>query len=233
MQWDDVRAAFFDVDGTLVDGHVWSGVLAYPQTPRSRARVFWAGQMPHYLLRKAGLVSQARFRDGWVRGLAGLVRGWSAAQLEALAAWIATDYLAPTYRPDVIDILNTHVEAGVPVALVSTMFAPVVEAIAAHLGAEAGLGTALEFEGGVYTGRVAGTPCAGARKLDFMRAYLAEHAPGVELAQVAAFSDSFSDAPMLEAVGYPAAVYPDDRLRAAAEAGGWAMHPSRFSETQS
>jgi len=43
----------------------------------------------------------------------------------------------------------------------------------------------------------------------------------VEPARSKAYSDSFSDVPMLEAVGQPAAVNPDRRLRRVARERGW------------
>jgi phosphoserine phosphatase len=43
----------------------------------------------------------------------------------------------------------------------------------------------------------------------------------VDAARAKAYSDSFSDLPMLEVVGSPAAVNPDRRLRRVATERGW------------
>ncbi|MBV9214197.1 MAG: haloacid dehalogenase-like hydrolase, partial [Actinobacteria bacterium] len=52
---------------------------------------------------------------------------------------------------------------------------------------------------------------------------------GIDLAASYAYSDSESDLPMLQAVGNPVAVNPDDALRAVARREGWrVMHFDRL-----
>lgn len=220
------RVALFDVDGTLVDGHVWRGILAYPALPRYRRWLFYADQLAAVFGFRLRLISQARFRETWVRGLARVLKGWSAGQLDDLFAWIADEYLVTRYRADVVGVLRTHKEqGGHVVVLVSTLFEGAIARIAARLGADAGLGTALEMRDGVCTGRIVGESCVGPRKLDAVRAYLRRRAPDLRLEDAAAYADSISDAPLLDAVVYPTAVYPDPQLRALAQARGWPIHP--------
>ncbi len=220
------NAALFDVDGTLVNGHVWTGILAHPDINRWQVRRLYARTMPRLLWRRLYLLSETGFRDRWVRGLAGLLRGWTVQQVEALAAWVAADFLLSTYRPDAVALLRRHKEQGHRVILVSTMFTHVLAQIADYLGADAWLGTSLDIKDGRVSGRVNGVSCVGPRKLDFVRDYLAAHAPGVTLANCAAYADSFSDALLLGAVGRPVAVYPDDQLRQIAREQGWTIHPA-------
>ena len=54
-----------------------------------------------------------------------------------------------------------------------------------------------------------------------MERLCAEH--GTDMKQSKAYSDSFSDLPMLEAVGTPAAVNPDRRLKRVAHERGWTI----------
>lgn len=219
-------AAFFDVDGTLVDGHVWSGILAHPDVNRWQVRRLYARTMPRLLWRRLYLLSETGFRDRWVRGLAGLLCDWTASQVEALSTWIASEFLLPTYRADVVALLNRHKDEGHQVVLVSTMFTHVLAAIAGQLGADAWLGTSLDIQAGRVTGRINGTSCVGPRKLDYVRDYLAAGALDITLADSAAYADSFSDALLLGAVGHPVAVYPDDQLRRVAQEQGWTIHPA-------
>jgi len=60
---------------------------------------------------------------------------------------------------------------------------------------------------------------AGATKADIMRAYAKQH--GVDLAESWAYSDSFSDFPMLAVVGHPTACNPDFRLLRIARSYDW------------
>ncbi len=182
--------------------------------------------MPRLLGRRLDLLSETSFRDGWVRSLAGLLRGWTASQVASLAEWIATDFLLPLYRPDVVALLRQHKEEGHTVILVSTMYTVVLEQIARHLGADAWLGSVLDLRNDRVTGELNGDSCVGPRKLEFVRDFLARHEPDFSLATCAAYADSFSDAPLLAATGHPVAVYPDERLQAMALAEGWAIHPA-------
>ena len=52
-----------------------------------------------------------------------------------------------------------------------------------------------------------------------MRTYARKH--GIDLAESWAYSDSYSDFPMLTVVGRPTAVNPDLRLRAVARSYDW------------
>jgi phosphoserine phosphatase len=66
----------------------------------------------------------------------------------------------------------------------------------------------------------------GRAKAEALPALGAEH--GIDLAESTAYSDSASDVPFLEAVGYPVAVNPDRRLRGVAAERGWRV--LRFSD---
>jgi len=219
----DIQAALFDIDGTLTRGdEMWAAsLIKSPDVSRLRKAWLYAGALPHHLLSRAEIVSQADFRDRWVRLLAWLMTGWSAAQVQAHYDRIMLETLIPTLRADVVEILKQYKAQGHCVVLVSTMFSGVVEGVAAALGADAGLGSRVEMKDGRCTGRIVGQPCSGVRKIDFSREYLAQHLPGISLAACAAYADSRSDIPFLNGVGHPVAVYPDDAMRAAAQQHGW------------
>jgi HAD superfamily hydrolase (TIGR01490 family) len=225
QQSTSTRAAFFDVDGTLIEGHAWAGVVEHPQIPRRRRMWLYVAHLPALLMLRLRLMTQVGFRDSWVRGLARMLQGWTALEVDALFAWIADDYLATRYRPDVIAILQEHKDQGDHVILISTMFRGAIQRVAERLSADAGLGTQLEVRDGVCTGRILGETCVGAHKVDLVRAYLASHVPDIDLAQAAAYADSYSDAPLLAAVGHPTATYPDTEMRKVAQEMGWAIHP--------
>jgi phosphoserine phosphatase len=72
---------------------------------------------------------------------------------------------------------------------------------------------------GLHTGRSLGEVCFGAGKLRLARAFA--EGRGVSLADCTFYTDSYSDLPMLEAVGRPVAVNPDRRLLRRAERAGW------------
>ena len=221
----NIRAALFDIDGTLTSGgDVWAALINSPYVNRLKKGWLYSSGLPHYMLSKAGIVSQAGFRDRWVRLMAWLMAGWRDPQAQAHYSQILMEGLLPMLRADVLEIMKQHQALGQPVILVSTMFEGIVQGFAAHVGADAGLGTRVEFRGGRCTGRVIGETCSGVRKVDFARRYLEEHHAGLSLAEVAAYADSRSDIPFLAGTGHPVATYPDDAMRASAQDRGWPVY---------
>ena len=219
-----VRAALFDIDGTLTTGgEVWGALIQSPDVLLSKKCWLYATGMPHYLLSKTGIVSQAGFRDRWVRLMAWLMKGWRHEQAQGIYRQI-DDFLGATLRPNVVEILKQHKTAGHPVILVSTMFDGIVGGLADYLGADAGLGSEVEFRDGRCMGRVVGLTCSGARKVEFAERYLKRNFPELPFNVCAAYADSQSDIPLLAAAGYPVAVYPDEGMRTAAIERGWAIY---------
>ena len=72
---------------------------------------------------------------------------------------------------------------------------------------------------GRYTGRLIEPLCYGRGKVELARRCADTN--GVGLASCAFYTDSIADLPMLEAVGEPAAVHPDPKLRRVARQRGW------------
>ncbi len=222
---ENVKAALFDIDGTLTTGgKIWYPLIKSPDVAAWRRAWLYATAYPHYMLSQRGLVSQARFRDRWVRLMAWLTAGWTREQVQTLSTRIVEEVLLTHLREDMVALLHEHRAAGRPTILVSTMFGCIVRTFNEHVGAEAALGSEVAFRDGVSTGYIVGQTCSGERKAAFVQRYLAEHHPEITLANCAAYADSHSDIPFLASVGHPVAVYPDEEMRAAAEARGWPIH---------
>lgn len=220
-----IQAALFDIDGTLTTGGpVWKALIAAPDVPLWRKSWIYGTAFPHYMLSKAHIMDQAAFRDRWVRLMAWLMTGWSSAQVDAICDQIATGMLVPNLRPDVVRTLKQHSDEGHVVILVSTMFERIVARLVRHLGADAGLGSVVAFDGDRCRGRITGETCSGGRKLEFIQRHLSEHHPTITLAHCAAYADSGSDIPFLAGAAQPVAVYPDDAMREAAQSHHWAIH---------
>ncbi len=77
----------------------------------------------------------------------------------------------------------------------------------------------MRFVQGVATGQVVPPIIEGAHKALAIRDFCVRE--GVALEKCFAYSDSFSDYPMLAVVGHPAAVNPDPRLARVARAYEW------------
>ena len=136
---------------------------------------------------------------------------------------LAEDAFENVMRPSLYPAAKALVEksraAGHDVVLVSGALEIVLEQVAKYLGADEVIGNRLEMKAGIATGKLLKPVVAGPEKARLIR----EHAKrkGYDLAECFAFSDSYSDVPMLSVVGHPAAVNPDKRLALLAKAYSW------------
>ncbi|MCC6617267.1 MAG: HAD-IB family hydrolase [Anaerolineae bacterium] len=208
--------AFFDIDGTLITANVWRYFLGGPELAHKK-RMVYLNAMPMYAARRLKLIGEPRLRERWVVMMARLLAGWQRSQLEALMDRIVLEEMRETFRDDIADRVREHIARGDRVVLVSGMFAGFADRFAQLLGAEAGLGTRLAFDGDTCSGRIDGHGCAGEHKPQFVRDYAGDDA----LATAYAYADSYSDVPLLSSVAHPVATYPEADLLLLARARGW------------
>jgi HAD superfamily hydrolase (TIGR01490 family) len=128
--------------------------------------------------------------------------------------------LRPLYRPGARSAVDTHRLAGDQLVLLTSSSIYLAELAAEELRLDDIICNRFEVDDqGRHTGRTLGEVCFGDGKLRHAVRYAQE--AGVPLGACTFYTDSYSDLPVLEAVGYPVAVNPDRRLRHAASRRGW------------
>jgi phosphoserine phosphatase len=211
-----------DLEGTCTSGETWRGVGRWlaAHERRGRYRRFLVPRLAALPLVRIGAIPRQAFRDRWIRDLAGLLDGLTAAELDALASEVVEDELWPKRRVAVVEALEVAAADGARVVIASGTYEPVLAAFVARLaggpaGPVVGLGTPLGMVGGTTTGRLAGRVGTGALKAE----RVTELAAGAPVR--VAYGDSLADAPLLELAAEAIAVAPDPELRALALARGW------------
>lgn len=205
-----------DLEGTLTTGDSRRGLIDYLQTHgRGLAcrKLKW-GMTPRALLARLGLTDERAYRSRWLTEMATLFRGMDRAELRDIANWVVDHELWPSRRTDVMDELLAKQQVGWLIILVSAAYQPILEAFGERIGAEA-VGTELETEGGLLTGRLIGSINSGRVKAERLLAEL----DGEPI--YAAYGDAETDIPMLQLSEEPVAVHPDAALRKEAVARGW------------
>jgi HAD superfamily hydrolase (TIGR01490 family) len=210
-------AAFFDLDRTLIRR---SSVLALAPSFRARgliSRLDLAKSVFWQLLFAARGASAERVRSAAEDGMK-ILDGFSVEEMQSLVGDAMEPVLRPLVYSEPLHLVQHHRERGERVYVVSATLQEIVEHIAEDLGFDGAIGSTCEIVDGRYTGRSlrAAHGDGKARALH----ELAE-ADGLDLAASTAYSDSYSDLPFLEAVGYPVAVNPDRRLKAIARSRAW------------
>jgi fatty acyl-CoA reductase len=213
-------AAFFDVDGTLVDGTVvhyyaWLATRQLPPAGRALRTATLAARLPRYWwLDRRG---RDHFLRAFYRNYAGYTPDALAAVQEALFREVTQRRLLREGQ----EAVRAHREAGQRVVILSASLRFVLEPLACHLGADELICQELSVRDGVMTGELEGPPLNGEERAARLREYAQRH--GLDLSACYAYADSAGDIPMLAAVGHPVAVNPSRELLREAERRGWAI----------
>jgi HAD superfamily hydrolase (TIGR01490 family) len=218
--------AFFDLDGTLYTGHIWKAITQHHRVHRKKLPFLLAFLVTHlgpWPLAKAGLLDKERHIIRWGEDLAGTVGGFSRQEAQGAFQWIWDHDVAHSLYPEAMSTLRWHQEQGHQVVLVSGTFQELLEIIAQELGVPYAVGTSLEVRGERYTGRIVPPFCFGPYKVQRVREFLEAAGLEIDFASSFAYADTIYDVPLLESVGNPVAVCPDEELLAHARQRGWAV----------
>lgn len=227
-------AAFFDAVGTIYEGAFWRDVSERQrEQKRNRFWVWWylISHMAGWPLNLAGLLSQRRWYASWARDMAWLFRGLSVEEGAELFKWVVDNRVTPNLRSDIIEILRGHQAKGHAVALVSGSPQQLLETVASSLGIEHAFGSPLEVRDGRYTGRMIGRLTMNEGKVAAVEAWAERGDLDIDWSSSFAYGDGYGDIPLLEMVGHPVAVYPDEALKAVAEERGWRIIDERELRT--
>ncbi|MGC3997358.1 MAG: HAD family phosphatase [Anaeromyxobacter sp.] len=215
---DRPKAAFFDVDGTLVRTNIVHAFAYYAMNQGSILGTAW--QTARTVLSLPVFLATDWFdRKTFNELFYTYYRGQSEDRLQALSGELFEDVLRPAIYPGTPRLVEEARRAGCRIVLVSGALDFTIRHLAGHLGADDVIANRMRFVHGVATGHVVPPIIEGAHKALVIRDYCVRN--GLALEKSFAYSDSFSDYPMLAVVGHPAAVNPDARLGRVARAYEW------------
>jgi HAD superfamily hydrolase (TIGR01490 family) len=220
-----LRAAFFDVDKTLLPG---SSLYLFARGLYRRGfytlRDIAGFAFGQFVFRLTGAEGQSGMEAARESALA-FIEGKHQGDLVQLGHDIVVEVIGPRIYPGMRRVIEAHAAAGDRTYLVTAAPRDLAEEIAAYLGMDGALGTRAELVDGTYTGRMLGPVLHGPAKLEAVEALAAEE--GIDLRSSSAYSDSVNDRPLLEGVGHPVAVNPDRVLRRLAAERGWPVRDFR------
>jgi HAD superfamily hydrolase (TIGR01490 family) len=226
-----VEAAFFDLDKTVIAkaSMVAFGRPFLAEGLISRRTVLRGlyGQLV-YMHLGASEEKLVRMRES----VLSLTKGWDQARVRAIVRETLEEVVEPIIYAEAMELIEEHKAAGRRVFIVSASPEEIVEPLAEFLGVDEAIASRARVdEEGRYTGEME-RYAYGPFKADVMREIAA--AEGIDLAESYAYSDSYTDAPMLEVVGHPVAVNPDRVLLKLAREREWEVrtfaHPVRLRD---
>ena len=212
------KAAFFDIDGTLISTNVVSAYAYYALNSGSVSNILsrtlkTVAAIPVFA--GLNLVDRKIFNEFFYRSYEGLTED----RLLTLTEDMFEDLIRPAIFSKAQDLIDEARRAGCKVVLVTGALDFTMRPLARHFGADDLIANKMQFVGGRATGKVIPPIIEGANKANVVRDYCEAH--GLSLIKSHAYSDSSSDYAMLTAVGRPTAVNPDPRLWALARSYNW------------
>ena len=208
-------AAFFDLDRTLISGASGPAFSHHLAAAGVQRRSLPGTNTIAATFRVLG---ETAITAPTARLAARAAAGWPVEAVAA-AATAAAEELAEQIQPYAPGVIEEHREAGRVLVMATTSPAPLVTPFAELLGFDAVVATQWEVLDGAFTGAIEGPLVWGRGKLEAVEAWAIEH--DIDLADSYAYSDSFYDVPLLDAVGHPTAVNADMRLAVVAHLRRW------------
>ena len=215
-----MRAAFFDVDGTLASSNVVSCYAHMQLHQRNRvAAMLWTlsflPKVPYYMLldRISRPLFSRRFFSNY--------RSVAPWRLERWVQDGGEAYWRRHLLPKALLCIEGHRQQGDQIVLASggleQSLIPLIQLVSPNRV----ICARLEHSAGGFTGTLLTGSMVGEGKAEAVRKMAAD--AGIDLAESYAYGDSYSDKEFLECVGHPVAVNPDRALRRLAESQDWTV----------
>ena len=203
--------AIFDFDGTLISGYS-ATVFIREQLRRGDLSV------SDFIELASAMASLGLGHTGFSTMMAAstqFLRGIEEQSYIELGEALFERQIARLIYPEARALIAAHRARGHTIAIISSATPYQVEPAAADLGIENVLCTQLEVdEDGLFTGGVVRPTCFGQGKVD--AAEVLADSVGANLDQSFFYSDSTDDELLLERVGNPVTLNPNEKLRAVA-----------------
>jgi putative phosphoserine phosphatase/1-acylglycerol-3-phosphate O-acyltransferase len=207
--------AFFDFDGTLIDGY--SAAPYFTERLRRREmRLSEAADIIRAMLRRE--MNESEFAEVVGRG----ITAWAGQREDELAAlWsrLFKEKIASRMFPEAWRLVKAHQKMGHTVAIATSATRYQAAPIAEELGIAHVLCTRVVVRDGRLTGGVGGAPLWGTGKADAVRDFAKAH--GIALSASYGYANGNEDIAFLKTVGQATAVNPKPALIAAAQRDGW------------
>lgn len=209
--------AFFDFDGTLIDGYSAAAYFG----DRLRRREMGVRELVDTLrLMSRGDLNEAEFADVIGKGIADW-GGQTEEETRQLWQRLFKERIAAMLFPEAWRLVKAHQKMGHTVAIASSATHFQAAPTAAELGIEHVLCTQAMMRNGRLTGGIVGEPLWGTGKASAVKAFARTH--GVSLGRSYGYANGNEDLAFLQAVGHRNAVNPKPLLEDAARRLGWAV----------
>jgi len=223
---DEPVVAAFDMEGTIiasnvVESYVWAKMadLEPDEWPAELVDVF--GRIPRYLQ------IDRRDRGDFLRTFFRRYEGASVEGIDRLIDGHVGEFMLQKASPASIRRIREHRAAGHRTLLLTAAATAFLRPLAPLFDLVVGADLEVDADGR-YTGFMSTPPLVGEARAAWLRRFA--QVEGVDLKKSYAYADSYSDLPLLRAVGNPVAVSPDSHLYRYARRRRWPIEEWSMSK---
>ncbi len=215
---EDRQLAAFDLEGTIIASNVvmeytWLATRNLGVTDRLKLAAKTIAEGPTLL------AMDRKDRADFLRYFYRRYEGASVEEMEQLGPELLEQHLLKKAFVEALERVKEHKRLGHHTLLITGSLDIVVNPLRPLF--DDVICSEMTVKDGYYTGELKSVPPTGEVRAQALRDYAA--ANGFNLNESIAYADSSSDLPLLDAVGFPVAVNPEQRLAAVASNRGWLM----------
>lgn len=216
-----MRVAIFDFDGTLYKKETYQLLMDHLKTHpvyHTKYSRFFRTILPRYIANKLKIYPTRRMRERSMQIYMDALKDIPEIELHTFFEELAAK-MGPDFNEVVCNRLNEHHKDGVLIMVVSGAYDLLLQKALHDLPVDVFIGTTIPFSGGHIDQTQSLYHVQAERKNEKIMEHLEDEE--IHWEESYAYGDSLSDVSVLEIVGNPVAVRPEQALRDVAESRSW------------
>jgi len=219
MSKNPQRAAFFDLDNTLIDGSsIYYFVRGMSKSGQIHRKDILRFALDNYKFRKSKQENLSHISYA-TKKILDFARGRSHSTIVNLCEEIVQEFLPKKIFPMMKDRIEEHQSIGHHTWIVSAAPIEIASIVAKKLGMNGAIATTGEVVDGLYSGNLPGGAMHGMNKALAIKELATNN--NYDLERSFAYSDSVNDLPLLVSVGNPYIVNPNKQFKLIATKNQW------------
>lgn len=216
-----MQIAIFDFDGTLYEEETFQLLMDHLKTHpvyHTKYKEFIRASMPRYIANKLKIYSTRLMKERLMQIYVDSLQDIPEDELHTFFDELAVK-MEPDFNEEVCARLKQHHQDGVYVMVVSGAYDLLLEKSLKHLPIDTFIGTKIPFKNGKIDTEKTIYPIQAERKNEKIDAFI--QGKKIDWKNSYAYGDSLTDVSVLELVGHPVAVQPEESLKNVATKRKW------------
>ena len=216
-----MRVAIFDFDGTLYAEETFTILMNHLKNHpvyKSKYGRFYKSLMPRYIATKLNLYPNAKMKERSMQFYLEAFEGRTTSEMDTYFEEIK-EIMQKDFNPEVIARLKQHQQDNVHILLVSGAYTQFLQRVTDGFSFNHIIGSEINYKDNVVHTKIPVKHVNGTRKTEHLLQVL--EGQEIDWKNSYAYGDSYTDLPVLELVGNPVAVKPEEKLKSLAVERNW------------